>query len=129
VVLGLFATLLLSCGLLHRDLSLLKAGVPRAAPDPPTYRRRLALGFLPLVAAFALISRFHVRDAIERGEPVLGAVLGIVLSGAVVAGTFLYFLRGRPANVGARSQRILRFIAPITGAVALARLVALFFGR
>jgi hypothetical protein len=116
-------------GLVHRDIRRLRSGAPSEASDPKAYKRRLALTSLVLLPAFVLITGFHLRDAIERGESVVPVVIGLCLAIAIVGSVFFFAGRDGPLKARERSARLLRWVAPIAGGIALLRLVAVLLGK
>ncbi len=129
VEMGLAAALALFGGLLHLDVRRLRSGAPLGPPDAKTQRRRLvAMGlvFLPLLV---LITGFHLRDAIEKGESVAPVVIATVLVLGIIGFVFWFAMREGPEKVRERVSRIMRWAAPLAIGAALLRLLALLFTK
>lgn len=97
--------------------------LPSPEVDPAAFRRRVRLIALTLVPALVLVSAFHLGDSRARGESVVPAAAGIVVSLAVVGGTLFFMTRGGPAAARDRSRRLLRWVLPIAIGLAILRLV------
>jgi drug/metabolite transporter (DMT)-like permease len=96
--------------------------------DPRAYRRRLAFAGAMLAPFLILIFGWHGKDALQRGESLWPVVLAALLALSVLGGTAFYVLRYGPAQAGARSARLLKWVAPIAGGVAALRLLAWLVG-
>ena len=126
---GVACFLLVFAGLTHRGLRRLRGGASSEISEPHAYKRRLRFTALALLPSVLLIGECHVQDALENGEAVVPALIGLAFAAGIVGGICYFADRDGPRQARERSARILRWAAPIAGGVALLRLVALLLGR
>jgi hypothetical protein len=127
VVVALALVLAFLAFLVHRDVRRAHSGAPSEATDPAAYRRRLALVGAVLLPLLLLITGYHAKDALERGESIVPVALGLALSLAIIGGVFFYAARNGPGEARARAAKLIRWVAPLAIGVALVRLLVFLF--
>jgi hypothetical protein len=123
LVLGLFTALA------HRDVARARRGLDVAPPTPHQVRRRMWVAFGVMVVLAIGVATWHARDASARGQSLVPVGLALVLSIAVIGGTFAALRGGDAASVRLRAAKLMRWVVPVLIVLTLLRVVVTLLGR
>jgi hypothetical protein len=112
-------------------LRLRRLRVPGDAASPiakSTWRRHLPTG-LVIVPLVVVITGWHLRDALAKGQSIAPVVLALGLVVFVVVGTLWFVGRGGQSQDQARSAKLLTWIVPILLAIGCLKALVLLMGN